>query len=35
MSTQAIESERVRDALKDVLLGPAEFYEDLRKESEL
>jgi type I restriction enzyme R subunit len=32
MSTQALESETVRDGLKDVLLGPAQLYETLRKE---
>lgn len=31
MSTQALESQRVRDGLKDVLLGPAQLYETLRK----
>jgi type I restriction enzyme R subunit len=31
MSTQAIESQRVRDGIKDVLLGPAQLYETLRK----
>jgi len=31
MSTQALESETVRDGLKDVLLGPAQLYETLRK----
>jgi type I restriction enzyme R subunit len=30
MSTQALESERVRDGLKDILLGPAQLYEALR-----
>jgi type I restriction enzyme R subunit len=30
MSKQAIASERVRDGLKDVLLGPAQLYEALR-----
>jgi type I restriction enzyme R subunit len=30
MSKQALESERVRDGLKDVLLGPAQLYEALR-----
>ena len=29
MSTQALESQR--DGLKDVLLGPAQLYETLRK----
>jgi type I restriction enzyme R subunit len=31
MSTQALESESVRDGLKDVLLGPAQLYESLRR----
>jgi type I restriction enzyme R subunit len=30
MSTQALGSERVRDGLKDILLGPAQLYESLR-----
>jgi type I restriction enzyme, R subunit len=30
MSKQAIDSERVRDGLKDILLGPAQLYEALR-----
>lgn len=30
MSSQALESERVRDGLKDILLGPAQLYEALR-----
>jgi type I restriction enzyme R subunit len=30
MSKQAIDSERVRDGLKDVLLGPAGLYEALK-----
>jgi type I restriction enzyme R subunit len=30
MSTQAINSEKVREGLKDVLLGPAQLYEALR-----
>jgi type I restriction enzyme, R subunit len=30
MSKQALESERVREGLKDVLLGPAKLYEALR-----
>jgi type I restriction enzyme R subunit len=33
MSTQALESERVRDGLKDILLGPAQLYEALRARS--
>ena len=34
MSRQALESERVRDGLKDVLLGPAQLYEALRAKGE-
>lgn len=34
MSNQALESERVRDGLKDVLLGPAQLYEALRERSD-
>ena len=30
MSTQALGSERIRDGLKDTLLGPAQLYEALR-----
>lgn len=30
MSKQALESERIRDGLRDVLLGPAQLYEALR-----
>ncbi|CAB3804362.1 hypothetical protein LMG28138_05501 [Pararobbsia alpina] len=33
MSTQALGSERVRDGLKDILLGPAQLYEALRSRS--
>ncbi|MFY7941518.1 MAG: type I restriction endonuclease subunit R, partial [Burkholderiaceae bacterium] len=33
MSTQALASERVREGLKDVLLGPAQLYEALRARS--
>jgi type I restriction enzyme R subunit len=33
MSTQALNSERVREGLKDVLLGPAQLYESLRERS--
>jgi hypothetical protein len=29
MSTQALDSQRVRDGLKDTLLGPAQLYESL------
>lgn len=32
MSTQAVGSEAVRDGLKDVLLGPARLYEELREQ---
>ncbi len=35
MSSQALASERVRDGLKDVLLGPAQLYEALRERSGL
>jgi len=34
MSTQALGSERVRDGLKNILLGPAQLYEALRAKSE-
>jgi type I restriction enzyme R subunit len=33
MSTQALGSERVRNGLKDILLGPAQLYEALRAKS--
>jgi type I restriction enzyme R subunit len=33
MSTQALGSERVRDGLRDILLGPAQLYEALRSKS--
>ena len=33
MSSQALNSERVREGLKDVLLGPAQLYESLRERS--
>jgi type I restriction enzyme R subunit len=33
MSTQALGSERVRDGLKEILLGPAQLYESLRARS--
>ncbi|WP_242734086.1 type I restriction endonuclease subunit R [Xanthomonas translucens] len=33
MSTQALDSESVRDGLKDILLGPAQLYEALRARS--
>jgi type I restriction enzyme R subunit len=34
MSKQAIDSERVREGLKDVLLGPAQLYEALREKAD-
>lgn len=34
MSKQALESERVRSGLRDILLGPAQLYEALREKSE-
>ena len=34
MSTQALDSETVRDGLKDILLGPAQLYEALRSQRE-
>jgi len=34
MSTQALGSQRVRDGLKDILLGPAQLYEALRARSD-
>lgn len=34
MSKQALESERVRNGLKDILLGPAQLYEALRERGE-
>ncbi len=30
MSKQALDSEKVRNGLKDILLGPAQLYESLR-----
>ena len=30
MSSQALDSQRIRDGLKDILLGPARLYESLR-----
>jgi hypothetical protein len=33
MSKQALDSQGVRDGLKDILLGPAELYEALRARS--
>ena len=35
MSKQAIDSEKVREGLKDVLLGPAQLYEALRAKGDL
>ena len=35
MSKQALDSEKVRRGLKDVLLGPAELYEALRLRAEV
>ena len=34
MSSQALGSERVRDGLRDILLGPAQLYEALRARGE-
>jgi type I restriction enzyme, R subunit len=34
MSKQALESEQVRNGLRDILLGPAQLYEALRERSE-
>jgi len=34
MSKQALDSEKVRDGLKDILLGPAQLYEALRTQSD-
>jgi type I restriction enzyme, R subunit len=34
MSKQAIDSEKVREGLKDVLLGPAQLYEALRDKAD-
>ena len=33
MSTQALSSETIRSGLKDVLLGPARLYENLRSQA--
>lgn len=33
MSKQALDSEKVREGLKDVLLGPGQLYEQLRRRS--
>jgi type I restriction enzyme R subunit len=35
MSKQALESERVRSGLKEVLLGPAQLYEALRAKGDV
>jgi type I restriction enzyme, R subunit len=35
MSKQALDSEKVRMGLKDVLLGPGQLYESLRQEETL
>ncbi|KQZ94309.1 type I restriction endonuclease subunit R [Mesorhizobium sp. Root157] len=35
MSKQALESQKVRDGLKDVLLGPGQLYEALREKADL
>lgn len=32
MSSQALHSQKIRDGLKEILLGPGELYETLRKE---
>jgi len=34
MSKQALDSERVRDGLRDILLGPSQLYEALREKAE-
>ena len=34
MSKQALESERVRSGLRDILLGPAQLYEALRSRAD-
>lgn len=33
MSSQALNSQKIQDGLKDTLLGPAQFYEALRARS--
>jgi type I restriction enzyme R subunit len=33
MSKQALDSEKVRNGLRDILLGPAQLYEALRDQS--
>jgi hypothetical protein len=35
MSKQVLESERVRDGLRDILLGPVQLYEALRSPAEV
>jgi type I restriction enzyme R subunit len=35
MSKQALDSSQVRDGLRDVLLGPGQLYENLRRKGEL
>jgi type I restriction enzyme R subunit len=35
MSKQALDSEKVRSGLKDVVLGPAHLYEALRARADL
>jgi type I restriction enzyme R subunit len=35
MSKQALESERVRNGLRDILLGPAQLYEALRSRADV
>ena len=34
MSRQALDSTKIREGLRDVLLGPSQLYEELRKGSE-
>lgn len=34
MSKQALDSQKVRDGLRDILLGPAQLYEALRSRAE-
>ena len=33
MSSQALASQKVRDGLKEILLGPGQLYEALRQET--
>jgi len=35
MSKQALDSVKIRDGLRDILLGPGQLYETLRKRPEL